>query len=253
VAFLVVAYLFKAVENTLMFPIQLIGDPWRRDVKAGARMVACGSARVAMHVLNERRLEGEGPVLVYSHGNAETMTEAFIEDMQRRLADRLEDAAVVCYDYPGYGLSTGRANEASANAALEAVLRELALPWERVVLVGRSIGTGPTMRAASRPGRSFGGLVLISAFTSVMGAAMSFSVPGLDAFENLGLARSVSTRPLLLIHGDRDEVVPCVHSRALAAAMPGSELVVRAGAGHNDLYATEEIVALARARFAPCH
>jgi pimeloyl-ACP methyl ester carboxylesterase len=40
---------------------------------------------------------------------------------------------------------------------------------------------------------------------------------------------------LLLVHGERDALIPLSHSQRLQALAPGSQLVVIAGAGHGDL------------------
>ncbi len=46
--------------------------------------------------------------------------------------------------------------------------------------------------------------------------------------------------PLLLLHGERDTVIPASHSEVLARANPAARLLRIAGAGHNDLGAQEE-------------
>jgi pimeloyl-ACP methyl ester carboxylesterase len=44
--------------------------------------------------------------------------------------------------------------------------------------------------------------------------------------------------PLLLIHGDQDEVCPFEDARAISAACPGARLVNVDGAGHHSLWTT---------------
>ena len=53
-----------------------------------------------------------------------------------------------------------------------------------------------------------------------------------DPFDTLTALASYDG-PLLLVHGDRDEVVPIGESQALHAAFPDSEFVVLP-CGHND-------------------
>jgi pimeloyl-ACP methyl ester carboxylesterase len=43
--------------------------------------------------------------------------------------------------------------------------------------------------------------------------------------------------PTLVLHGDEDRAVDVKHGRALAAAIPGSQLAIFEGAGHNYLVA----------------
>jgi pimeloyl-ACP methyl ester carboxylesterase len=48
------------------------------------------------------------------------------------------------------------------------------------------------------------------------------------------LARLAS--PLLLVHGERDEVIPCSHAQALHALKPDAKLLLLPTAGHNDVH-----------------
>jgi 3-oxoadipate enol-lactonase len=53
------------------------------------------------------------------------------------------------------------------------------------------------------------------------------------------------TAPTFIIHGERDELVPPANARALARAIPGSELHLVRGAGHIFLYDTDDAISLA--------
>ena len=50
---------------------------------------------------------------------------------------------------------------------------------------------------------------------------------------DLAIARV--TTPLVLVHGEQDEVIPAEHGRRLQALAPAARLVIVPGAGHNDL------------------
>jgi uncharacterized protein len=82
--------------------------------------------------------------------------------------------------------------------------------------------------------------VLMSTFTSVRDMARRhypFIPPALvpDAYPSLRLVPGLRA-PLLVIHGDRDEIVPLLHGEALFDAAPEPKrLHVVEGAGHNDL------------------
>ncbi len=84
------------------------------------------------------------------------------------------------------------------------------------------------------------GLVLQSAFTSVrdMGRLHYPFVPTAmvpDAYPNLRRIAQLRA-PLLVVHGDRDEIVPVAHGRVLFEAAPQPKrLEIVRGAGHNDL------------------
>jgi fermentation-respiration switch protein FrsA (DUF1100 family) len=84
------------------------------------------------------------------------------------------------------------------------------------------------------------GLILQSAFTSVRDMARRhypLIPPALvpDAYPSLRLIARLEA-PLLVLHGERDEIVPLMHGEALAEAARGpTRMHVFAGAGHNDL------------------
>ena len=152
---------------------------------------------------------------------------------------------VLLFDYQGYGRSAGRPSEAGtyrdARVARSALLRELGVNPGRVLYLGESLGAAVALQLAVEHPPS--GVVLQSAFTSVRDMARLHYpmiprtlVP--DAYPSLRLIRRLRA-PLLVIHGERDEIVPAEHGRALYDAAPEPKLLrVFPDAGHNDLIAT---------------
>jgi fermentation-respiration switch protein FrsA (DUF1100 family) len=151
---------------------------------------------------------------------------------------------VLLFDYRGYGRSSGRPNEygtyRDAHAAWRALHEQPGVDVSRVIYLGESLGGAVALDLAlDRPPA---GLVLQSAFSSVRDLARLHYpyipaplVP--DAYPSL--ARIAHLRAaLLVIHGERDEIVPLSHGEALFGAAPAPKRmhVVR-GAGHNDLVA----------------
>jgi fermentation-respiration switch protein FrsA (DUF1100 family) len=103
----------------------------------------------------------------------------------------------------------------------------------RIVAYGRSLGSGAAAVLARE--RSVPALILQSAFTSTRAFARRYLLPGFlvrDRFEVLDAVRAFSG-PSLVIHGERDEVIPVSHGRALAAAASDATLVLHS-CGHND-------------------
>lgn len=182
---------------------------------------------------------GRVPVLVWFHGNAETV--AGIAPVLREF--RPPGAALLAVDFRGYGTSTGRATVALTERDVDAIWRWLAtradLDTARVVVYGRSIGTGPAVLLASKHGVA--GLVIESAFTTLGAMArVHYAVfPAFLAgggFDNLGNIARVRC-PVLLVAGDRDDIVPIAMGRALAERAAGrSEFHVISGADHNETY-----------------
>jgi uncharacterized protein len=149
---------------------------------------------------------------------------------------------VLLFDYRGYGRSTGRPAEAGtyhdAHAAREALLSRPGVDPARVVYLGESLGGAVALAlAVEHPPAA---LVLMSTFTSVRDMARRhYPVipPALvpDAYPSLRRIADLRA-PLLVIHGDRDEIVPLLHGEALfEAASEPKRLHVVEGAGHNDL------------------
>jgi hypothetical protein len=149
---------------------------------------------------------------------------------------------VLLFDYRGYGRSSGRPDEQGtyrdARAARSALLRQRGVDDARVFYLGESLGGAVALDLAlEHPPR---GLVLQSAFTGVLDMARVHYpfVPGAlvpDAYSSLRRIRELRA-PLLVLHGERDEIVPLSHGRALLEAAPGPKrLHVLPGVGHNDL------------------
>ena len=170
------------------------------------------------------------------------------------IGDRLAHASLLAhggfdvslFDYRGYGRSTGKADERGtyedARAVLRALLRAECDP-SRLIFLGESLGGAVALQLAlESPPR---GLILQSAFTSVRDMARrhypfipSIAVP--DAYPSLRRIRRLQTA-LLVIHGDRDAIVPASHGRALFEAAPEPKrLEILPGLGHNDLLLAAE-------------
>jgi pimeloyl-ACP methyl ester carboxylesterase len=84
--------------------------------------------------------------------------------------------------------------------------------------------------------------VLLSPYTSLPAVAASgilrlFPVRLLmrDRFDSEALAPAID-HPVLVLHGDRDEVVPFELGKALVGRFPRARFVRIEGAGHNDLW-----------------
>jgi fermentation-respiration switch protein FrsA (DUF1100 family) len=178
--------------------------------------------------------------LLFCHGNA------------GNIGDRVAHAGllvtagfdVLLFDYRGYGRSIGRPSEhgtyRDARAARRALREQPGVDGSRVIYLGESLGGAVALELALELPPA--GLVLQSTFTSVRDLARLHYpyipaplVP--DAYPSLARIAGLQA-PLLVIHGERDEIVPPSHGEALFAAAPAPKRmhVVR-GAGHNDLVA----------------
>lgn len=182
------------------------------------------------------RSHSAGRVLFF-HGNAGNIGDRV------PLAGVLASAGfdVMLFDYRGYGRSTGKPDErgtyVDARAARDAMVARADCDPARVIYLGESLGAAVAAELAqSSPPRA---LILQSPFTSLRDVARRhYPLPRSlipDAYPTIRRIRSIAA-PLLVLHGDRDTIVPVSQGRKLfEAANQPKQLHVFPGLGHNDL------------------
>ena len=185
-------------------------------------------------------IEGPGDrALIWYHGNAGNIGDRLHN--ARWFVDRL-GVDVVLVDYRGYGRSAGTPDEEGLyldGLAIYDAVAARALRAEDIVLFGRSLGGAVAIETALR--RPAGALVLESVFRSVPALAREhyWFVPSAvvrTQMDNLSKMARVRT-PTLVLHGDRDSIVPLSHGRRLFESAGGAaRFHVIDGAGHNDTY-----------------
>jgi hypothetical protein len=178
------------------------------------------------------------PVIAYFHGNGGHI--GYRAERLRRFAGA--GCGVLLAEYRGYGGNPGAPSEAGLFADGEAALDFLeseGIEHGRLVLWGESLGSGVAVALAIR--RHIGCLVLEAPFTSVAAAAQLHYpfIPAKpmvrDKFDSLSRIGRVAA-PLLVLHGERDKVVPARMGRALlAAATAPKEGWFAPEAGHENL------------------
>jgi fermentation-respiration switch protein FrsA (DUF1100 family) len=170
--------------------------------------------------------------VLLSHGNAEDL--GWVLPSLPPLRDL--GFGVFAYDYRGYGLSQGRASEqhvyADIDAAYDYLTRELRVPAARVILYGRSLGAGAAVDLAAR--QSVGGLILESPFLTAFRVMTRIPLFPFDRFRNVDKIGRVRC-PVLVMHGEADEIVPLWHGQQLFERAPGPKMFLAVpGAHHND-------------------
>lgn len=177
-------------------------------------------------------------VALLCHGNAGNIS-GLAETLQ--ILNQRHGLAVLAFDYRGYGRSEGKPSEAGilqdARAARTWLARRVDVAESDVTLMGVSLGGGVAVDLAQDGAR---GLVLASTFTSLPAAAkhhfswlptgsmMTFRMNSLEKIRNY-------PGPVLISHGDEDEVIPFEHGQQLYAAAAGEKVFFRVPGGrHND-------------------
>jgi len=179
--------------------------------------------------------------LIWFHGNAGNIGHR-IENL-KLLHDKVK-VHVFIFDYRGYGHSQGTASEEGTyldgEAALALVREQLAIDASRIILFGRSLGAAVAAEMAVRFTNQ--AVILESPFVSIreMARAVFPSLPVgpllQTRYDVVQKIRRIKT-PLLVLHGDRDEIVPFAQGELVFSAAPQPKKFYKiAGAAHNDTY-----------------
>jgi len=185
-------------------------------------------------------LNGNRPVILFCHGNAGNISHRL--DNVRILLD--QNLQVLIFDYRGYGKSTGNPSEKGIYrdglAACDYLVKQKDIPAERIVLFGRSLGAAVAIEIALN--RQVRSIIIEGAFTSTRDMAkrmplfcpVSFLLPA--HYNNIEKMARISV-PILIIHGEEDDLIPFSMGQELfkTAQEPRFFLPIKK-AGHNDTY-----------------
>lgn len=181
------------------------------------------------------------PVVLWCHGNAGNITHR-LENLTLLYQLGL---SIFIFDYRGYGRSQSvRPSEAGlyqdAVGAYEYLTRTRRIPPDRLIIFGRSLGAAVAAELAAH--RPAAGLILESPFPSIEAVA-KHHYGGMPVHWLLGAEFDLIDRlpqlslPILVIHGDRDDIIPIEFGRQVfEAAKPPKWWYAIAGADHNNTY-----------------
>jgi hypothetical protein len=145
---------------------------------------------------------------------------------------------VLVPEYRGYHPAEGWPSQSAISddmlAFRELLLQTTGVDPAKLIYVGRSLGSGVACELARRSPTLPQGLLLIAPFTSVRAMASRFAVPGFIVKHPFRNDRVLATLdvPVLLVHGDRDRVIPPSHSQQLSSLAKRSTLIIDQG-DHN--------------------
>ncbi|MFQ5542582.1 MAG: alpha/beta hydrolase, partial [Candidatus Binatia bacterium] len=179
--------------------------------------------------------------LLWFHGNAGNISHRL--DNIRLLHDKVK-IHIFIIDYRGYGRSEGSVSEAGtyrdASAALQYLRSRKDLDPKKIVFYGRSLGAAVAVDLAVREEPL--ALIIETPFASVREMAKAV-FPFLPIgpflrtrFDTLEKVRKVRG-PLLVLHGDQDDIVPYTQGQRIFEAAPEpKEFYTIRGAHHNDTF-----------------
>lgn len=222
VALVVSLLMWSFQERLLFFPRPLESRPAAHPNLEDLTLVAADGAR-----LRGWLVKGSGmpaPLVIYFGGNAEEVS------WLAGVAGQFADWSLLLVNYRGYGESEGRPGEKELFQDALAIydyakLRPDVNP-ERVVAMGRSLGSGVAVHLAAH--RSLRGVVLVSPYDSIAEVGrrhypfLPVSLMLRHRFDSLALAPKVEA-PLLCLVATEDRIIPAAHSRILFEAWRGAK------------------------------
>lgn len=166
---------------------------------------------------------GAKDIIVYFHGNNGSQQRSAEHGWPLTQGGR----GVLIASYRGYGGNYGMPSEKGlaidADAWIEKA-RRLLPPGGKLYLFGYSLGGGVALSAATR--NRVDGVATLGTFTSVRDMAPGYARPFLyDDFDNIAAIRRIRV-PVVLLHGEEDEVIPFAAMRKLAEASGGRAKMV---------------------------
>ena len=231
--FLVLQWL---AARALYYPIRYPAGDWNAQRRLGAGDVWIKTSDgVKVHAWWIKAPHARFTTL-YLHGNGGNIThrEAIVPVITRA------GSSLLLLDYRGYGRSEGRPSETGlyrdADAAYSWLIAQGAKA-ESLIIHGESLGTAVAVDLAAD--HTCAGLVLASPFTSaqaVAGRVLPLLGPMLvRSYNSARKIKSVHC-PILVLHGDRDEIIDFAFGRELFEAAPEPKWFWEVhGAAHNDL------------------
>lgn len=250
VAFLVVlaglavlhALVYFAQDRLIFFP-----QPLDEGVRAAVHRAEPDAQEVELLTSDRQTLHGwylpngatarNAPALIYFGGNAEEVSHLALE------AGELRGVSLVLVNYRGYGRSTGRPGEQAlfgdALAIYDHVAAMPGVDARRIVVMGRSLGSGVATYLASR--RPVAAVVLVTPYDS-MAAVGRTHYPFLlvgpllkHPFDSVRRAPGIDA-PMLAVIAGADTIIPPRHGEALVKAWRGpASSALFPAAGHNDI------------------
>ena len=237
VAYTAYLVLFYTQQRQLLFPAQnrpttiLDQSQFPNLVKANFATSLGPQAGFAWYLPPPHTAQ-PAPAVIIGHGNGE------IADDWVHHADSLRNRGfgVLILGYPGYGHAAGTPSQTaiveSSLAAYDWLITQPEINPNQILIFGHSIGGAATLAIAqARPTQ---GAILLSTFASIDQIARDRYLPPFlahDRFNNLNIIATYD-RPVYLMHGSLDTLVPPHHAELLHAAAPNSELHwIRCGHG----------------------
>jgi pimeloyl-ACP methyl ester carboxylesterase len=230
IGYLAIVALFAANQGRLIYPA-----PPAQDVPSGYSPIELRTGDDLVITAGYRPARDGLPTILFFHGNGMVWPDGV--HATELLASK--GYGLLLAEYRGYNGNPGEPSERGIyrdSRAAFAFLERAGIARGDVILIGLSVGSGPAVQLASE--HDIRALILISPFASLP-ATVDAAYPWLpvkwllrDRYDNLANLPQVDA-PVLILHGDADELIPHAHAEQLAAANPRVRFVSLPGRGHN--------------------
>jgi len=239
-------------QDAIVFPAAFAPKSWHSNK---ARLASIEEFRVKTSD-DEELVVWRSPVLneadklpfvaIIFHGNGETIH-------TRNFMPFFNSLGVTAYnfDYRGFGDSTGYPSEEGlyrdAEAVWQFVSQKEGIDAKQVILLGNSLGSGPSSYLASKIHPK--GLILVAGYSSLVSVASSqilyrpFSFLLKHKFPTSEYIAKLTDTCTIFVHGKDDEVIPFSELRKLTDSISPNlphHILVSDVAMHNNVYYTLE-------------
>ncbi len=216
---LLISYFYQ--EKLIFYP-----QPIREQVVEAHKQNGGNVEELSIRTSDENLLNGwlvnntnqkKSPLVIYFGGNSDEVSYMISESR------KTENWAWALVNYRGFGASTGTPNEENLFKDSLAIYDHLSaredIDNEKIIVFGRSLGTGVAMYVAQN--RKVQGAILATPYDSITSVAQE-KYPLLpitfilrNNFDSLSRAEFIEI-PVLIIAAKNDEVIPIAHTERLA-------------------------------------
>ncbi len=230
---LICAFLYIKQENFIFFPAKLAPNYKFLQFKEFNEVYFEPEVDILLHALHFKVKDPKG-LIIYFHGNTGALDRWGY--WSTLFTSRGYD--VIMPDYRSYGKSTGTFTEETFYEDSRFIFTEVQerFSYQKIVLYGRSLGSGPATQLAQDVKVDF--LLLETPYASiprVISTKIKFVPVDLLVkykFENFKKLPSINC-PVHIFHGTNDELIP--YSEAEYLSEQGASISKIIGGGHNDL------------------
>lgn len=225
------ALMFFAQRALMYFPDRARTPPAAAGLAQAQEIVldtADGERVIAWHVPPR----GDKPVVLYFHGNGGALN-LRVDRFGKIVA---QGFGLLALSYRGYGGSSGKPTEEGLIEDARAAYAFAAERYPRIAVWGESLGTGVAIAlAAEKPVTH---VILDAPFTSTadVAADLYWFLPVRllmkDQFRSDQRIKRVSA-PVLILHGEADDIIPIAYGERLLAMIPGKKQMVRFPGGYH--------------------